>query len=112
MSGQAPGKGRDRFFQSQEQVQQQLRSQGDEQLQELGRTADRLHNAALVVSNEIQEQQRMLSELDQEIDREAAKMNFVMGKMAKLLKTSDSKQICLVLFLIAVLAVLLVMIFY
>lgn len=39
----------------------------------------------------------MLSELDENIDRQQEQMNFVMGGLSRLLKTSDHKQLCTVI---------------
>ena len=54
--------------------------------------------------------QRMLQELDEDIDKETEKLNFVMKRIGKLLKTSDSKQLMLivVLFLLMVFLLFLV----
>ena len=42
----------------------------------------------------------------------AEKMNFVMGKLAKLLKTKDTCQICTVLIMTFVLIVLIILVMY
>lgn len=87
---------------SSQQVHQQIMNQQDETLTELARVTDRLGQTAVVINHELQDQERLLSELDRDIDRQAEKMNYVMGKMAKLLKTSDTKQLILVLVLVVV----------
>jgi hypothetical protein len=87
---------------SSRQVHQQIINQQDETLTELARVTDRLGQTAQVINTELQDQQRLLSELDRDIDRQQEKMNYVMGKMAKLLKTSDTKQLMLVIILMIV----------
>jgi hypothetical protein len=84
---------------SSRQVHQQIINQQDETLTELARVTDRLGQTAIVINSELQDQQRLLSELDRDIERQSEKMNYVMGKMAKLLKTSDTKQIMTVIIL-------------
>ena len=90
-------------------VHQQIIAQQDETLNELARVTDRLGQTAVVINTELQDQQRLLHELDQDIDRQQEKMNYVMGKMAKLLKTSDTKQLIFVLILLIIAVVLFMM---
>lgn len=91
---------------SSKQVHEQIINQQDETLTELARVTDRLGQTALVINTELQDQQRLLGELDRDIDRQQEKMNYVMGKMSKLLKTNDTKQLMLVIVLIVVAIVL------
>ena len=91
---------------SSKQVHEQIINQQDETLTELARVTDRLGQTAVVINTELQDQQRLLSELDRDVDRQAEKMNYVMGKMAKLLRTSDTKQLMLVIVLVIVAIVL------
>ena len=85
---------------SSKQVHEQIIAQQDETLTELARVTDRLGETAVVINSELQDQQRLLSQLDNDMDRQQEKMNYVMGKMGKLLKTSDMKQIGFVIFLL------------
>lgn len=95
------------FLDRQRQQQTQLRAQQDEDLEMLSQSALRLNNTAQIINVELKEQQKMLEELDEDIDKEAEKLNFVMKRMGKLLKTSDSKQLCLIIGLSCLVAVLL-----
>mmetsp|Transcript_24140 Transcript_24140/g.47431 ORF Transcript_24140/g.47431 Transcript_24140/m.47431 type:complete len:116 (+) Transcript_24140:291-638(+) len=103
---------RDEYYRNQQQQQQMLIRDQDEKLDELGLAAERLHHTAMTINTEIKDQQVMLNELENEVDAEAEKMNFVMKKMAKLLQTSDTKQICLVLFLFVVFLILVFLVMY
>lgn len=87
-------------------VHEQIIQHQDDTLTELARVTDRLGQTALVINTEIQDQQRLLSELDRSVDRQKEKMNYVMGKMAKLLKTSDTKQLLSVIVLMVVAVIL------
>jgi hypothetical protein len=91
------------------EMHQQIIAQQDDTLNELARVTDRLGQTGVVINTELQDQQRLLHELDQDIDRQQEKMNYVMGKMAKLLKTSDTKQLVFVLILLVIAVVLFVM---
>jgi len=85
------------FLNNQRQDQQQIISQQDEELTQLSKVAQRLGDTARTINVELQDQQKMLEELDEDIDRETEKLNFVMKKVGRLLKTSDSKQLCVVI---------------
>lgn len=54
----------------------------------------------------------MLTDLEADIDEAAEKMNFVMGKLAKLLKTKDTCQIWTVIGLTLVLVLLIFLLVY
>ncbi|PFH37641.1 putative syntaxin 6 protein [Besnoitia besnoiti] len=87
------------FFHTQQQQHEQLLLQQDSQLQELSQSADRLHETAMMINQELENQQRMLNELDEDIEHQTAQMNFLMRRMAKILKTSNLRQLCLILWL-------------
>eukprot|EP00386_Alphamonas_edax_P010280 GDKI01033317.1.p2 GENE.GDKI01033317.1~~GDKI01033317.1.p2 ORF type:complete len:119 (-),score=43.05 GDKI01033317.1:190-546(-) len=106
------GNKNDNFINQNKQQQQMLMQQQDEQLEELGRVAERLHTNAQLINNEIVDQQRALTDLDQDIDQQADKLNFVMKRMAKLLKTNDSNQLGLVLALFLIFIFLLFVLIY
>jgi len=98
------------FMARQRQEQVQIVAQQDEALTELSRSAQRLGETAKTINVELQDQQRMLEELDEDIDRETEKLNFVMKRIGRLLKTSDSKQLCVIIGLTVLLLVLLFLI--
>lgn len=87
-------------------------AQQDEQLDEISEIAQRLHIQATTINQELQDQNVILKKLDSEVDENIHKMNFVMKKLAKLLKTNDSKTLCTIMILLAVLVVLFVLVFY
>ena len=90
-------------------IHQQIIAQQDDTLIELARVTDRLGQTAVVINTELQDQERLLHELDRDIDRQQEKMNYVMGKMAKLLRTNDTKQLIFVLILLVIAVVLFMM---
>lgn len=94
------------FLDRQRMEQAQIIAQQDEALAELSASAQRLGHTAQTINVELREQQRMLEALDEGIDRETEKLNFVMKRMGRLLKTSDNKQLCLIVGLIVLLVVL------
>merc|ERR1712232_820203 len=90
--------------------QQLIVQQQDEALTELSKSAERLGQTAKTINIELQDHQRMLEELDEDIDRETEKLNFVMKRMGRLLKTSDNKQLCVIIGLVILAIVLLFLI--
>jgi hypothetical protein len=95
------------FISRQRQDQQMITQQQDDVLLELSKSAERLGQTAKTINIELQDHQRMLEELDEDIDRETEKLNFVMKRMGRLLKTSDNKQLCVIIGLVILAIVLL-----
>lgn len=94
------------FLERQRQEQQQIVAQQDQDLNLFSQSAKRLRETAKVINVELQDQQKMLEELDDDIDREVEKLNFVLKRVGKLLKTSNRGQLLLVVGLSALLMVL------
>lgn len=94
------------FLSRQRQDQQQIVAQQDETLTQISQSAQRLGEAARTINLELQDQQHMLEELDKDVDKETEKLNFVMKRMGRLLKTGDSKQLCLIIGLFVLMVVL------
>eukprot|EP00927_Polykrikos_kofoidii_P023237 TRINITY_DN21468_c0_g1_i1.p1 TRINITY_DN21468_c0_g1~~TRINITY_DN21468_c0_g1_i1.p1 ORF type:complete len:250 (-),score=62.78 TRINITY_DN21468_c0_g1_i1:117-866(-) len=95
------------FLARERQTQMQLVANQDDQLAELGKNAQKLGEIAKHVNRELQEQQNMLEELDVDIEKETEKLNFVMKRIGRLMKTSDNKQIWVIVVLCILFVVLL-----
>ena len=67
-----------------------LREQ-DQGLEELGTAVDRVGRMADAMNQELNAQNRMLGDLEVEVENTNEQMNFVMGKLSKLLKTKGRK---------------------
>jgi len=87
----------DNFMSNQRQEQAQIMAQQEDHLDELAKSARRLGENARVINVELQDQQRMLEQLEDDIDKESEKLNFVMKRIGKLMKTNDNKQICMII---------------
>mmetsp|Transcript_22645 Transcript_22645/g.51786 ORF Transcript_22645/g.51786 Transcript_22645/m.51786 type:complete len:247 (-) Transcript_22645:101-841(-) len=96
----------DSFLSNQRQDQQQIVAQQEDHLDELAKSARRLGENARVINVELQDQQRMLEQLEDDIDKESEKLNFVMKRIGKLMKTNDNKQICMIIGLFVFMLVL------
>jgi len=88
------------------QSHRQIMARQDEDLTELARATNRLGEAAVTINHELQDQQRMLNELDREVDRQTEKLSYVTRKTAQLLQTSDTKQIYMIFVLTAICVIL------
>lgn len=97
----------EKFLRGQKEEQQQILQNQDEQLSELSKSAERLNNTAVVINQELQDHQRMLQELDEDIDRETEKLGFVMKRIGRLMKTSDRKELCVIVALSGLFVILL-----
>mmetsp|Transcript_30777 Transcript_30777/g.65476 ORF Transcript_30777/g.65476 Transcript_30777/m.65476 type:complete len:138 (-) Transcript_30777:87-500(-) len=86
--------------------QAQIMARQDEALTELSTSAQRLTHTALAINTELRDQTRMLEELDSDIERETENLNFVMRRLGRLMRTGDSKQLCLIVGLFVLLVVL------
>mmetsp|Transcript_46486 Transcript_46486/g.105014 ORF Transcript_46486/g.105014 Transcript_46486/m.105014 type:complete len:247 (+) Transcript_46486:144-884(+) len=100
------------FIHDQQAEARMIISQQDEDLEELGQGVDRLHEMGQGINEELKQQNKMLNELDRDLDEAAEKMNFVMGKLAKLLKTKDTCQIWTIIILTLVLVLLIFLVIY
>eukprot|EP01042_Synura_sphagnicola_P003302 gene3302-4087_t len=87
------------------QVKQNIDKQ-DEALAKLGVAVDSLGEKGRVIHEELVDQNRKLNKLDDDLDEAGNKMNFVMAKLSKLLKTKDGCQIWTIVILALVLVVL------
>mmetsp|Transcript_10675 Transcript_10675/g.26142 ORF Transcript_10675/g.26142 Transcript_10675/m.26142 type:complete len:278 (-) Transcript_10675:238-1071(-) len=109
---QRPGGGRelDDFVAQGTQNQRQLVKEQDEQLAELSKCTERLNQTAQVINTELKEQERMLTELDEDIDRETEKMSFVMRRLGILMQSSDRSQLWTILILFCIFMFLLMLV--
>jgi len=94
------------FLRNQRQQTHQIIDQQDIALTDLGASVDRLGDMGRVINTELREQNQMLDELDDDIDEAGNKMNFVMAKLAKLLKTKDGCLIWTIVLLTLLLVIL------
>lgn len=77
-------------------------AQQDSQLEQLGSAVERLGDMAGSINDELKEQNRMLEQLDEDLDDAGNKMNTVMTTLAKSLRTKDSCELYTVIILILI----------
>jgi hypothetical protein len=105
-AGTSIERGNTTFVRGQQQITREAISQQDEALGELGNAVDRLHIVGTAINEELKDHNRLLNELDKDLDDAGEKMNFVMAKLSVLLKTKDGCQIWTIVILAVILIVL------
>merc|ERR1711920_655852 len=78
----------------------------EQELVELSKTTQRLGQTAQVINQELRQQQQILDELNDDMEREMEKMDFLTKGMGRLLKTNNWWQVYLIVGLILVFALL------
>ncbi|OWZ17334.1 Syntaxin 6 [Phytophthora megakarya] len=102
----------ERYLEDETQRQQQIMQEQDKSLAGLETDITRLHGVTVEISNEVKQQNKMLDDLNDDMEEAQERMNFVMGRLSKLLKTKDKCQLGLILFLVAVLVVMIFLVVY
>lgn len=98
------------FLEGQAQQQQMLHRQQDEHLEELEHGATRLGHMAVAIGDEIDHQNIMLDEMADDVEMTSGRMDAVLGRMDKMLKTSSRCQTWTILTLMAVLFLLMILV--
>jgi len=100
------------FIRNQRQQQHQIIEQQDVMLGDLGSAVDRLGDMGRGINEELKEQNTMLGQMDEDLDEAGEKMNFVMARLAKLLKTKDGCQLWTIIILCLILALLVALVIW
>lgn len=100
------------FLGSQQQRQQQIIRQQDQELDQLGESVTRIGHVGLQIHEELAQQGTMLDELDEDIEGTATRLQAAQKRMNHVLKKAGMRgQLCIILGLTALLAILVVMAF-
>ena len=98
------------FIEDRQQMQEMIVREQDEHLDALGEGATRLGHVALAINDEINAQNVMLDGLQNDLDLTSGRMEQVLGKVDKLLKTDSRWQTNTILTLMMVLLVLILLV--
>ena len=90
----------DAYLRDQRQQQQEMRREQDLSLDKLGSGLDRLNEMATTIDSELKDQDKILTDIDAEMDVAQNKMDGAIGAIAKLMKTKDKCQICVIVGLV------------
>mmetsp|Transcript_14583 Transcript_14583/g.51883 ORF Transcript_14583/g.51883 Transcript_14583/m.51883 type:complete len:115 (-) Transcript_14583:255-599(-) len=100
------------FIHNQHARTRQVMEEQDENIEQLDGAVDRIHHMAEEIHGELKTQTRLIDDLEAGLDETTEKMNFVMGKLAKLLKTKDTCQLMTIVILTVVLIVLVLLVIW
>jgi len=78
------------------QEQAQLRREQDAGLDRMGNSLDRLAEMADTIGNELKEQDKILTDVSEDIDKTQSKMDGAMRSIEKLLKTKSTCQLAVI----------------
>jgi regulator of vacuolar morphogenesis len=95
------------FLRSQGFKQQSLRAEQEDFMVDIGKAATRMKEVALTVNTELSYQQRLLEDVDADIERETENLQGVMKHVGKLLQTNDRSQLYVIIALSVLFLVLL-----
>mmetsp|Transcript_11416 Transcript_11416/g.34654 ORF Transcript_11416/g.34654 Transcript_11416/m.34654 type:complete len:152 (-) Transcript_11416:338-793(-) len=101
------------FVAGQRQVKQQHMQDQEEQLSELAKSANRLGDLSLIISGEISEQNRMLDDVEKDLDRASDLMDALRSKTKKLIEKSGGfSWFSLIIVLSIIMVVLFMLVIY
>ncbi|GAB9471240.1 hypothetical protein Gpo141_00008460 [Globisporangium polare] len=101
-----------RFLEDQHQRQSHILEEQDQNLEGLSKSVTSLNAVAVEINHEIKAQNKMLDDLTDDVGEAQERMNFVMERMSRLLKTKDKCQLGLIIFLVFVLVVMVFLVIY
>jgi len=103
----------DAYIRNQAQVQDQIIRQQDTDLDDLSNVVGVLGQIGTSIHSELEQQSRILDDLEAGVDNTSGRLNSVMRRVNKLLEsTSDRVQWCLIIVLTLILIGLVIVVFY
>jgi len=103
----------EQFIQDQNQRQAQIIRQQDTSLVRLQSTVGTLKEMGKTIGSQLEEHEQIITEIDVEVDKASSGLKGVIKKVNQLIdKTSDGKQMCIIVMLILVLVALIAVVFY
>ncbi len=100
------------FIQDQQANAQMMMTRQDECLEDLEGAVERVGQIAGAINTELGVQNKMLKELESDVDEAEARMGVVMSKLGKLLQTKDGCQLGTIIGLAILLVVITFLVFY
>lgn len=97
----------DDFIQRQIKNQRIQMKKQDEGLEMLSESVNRLGVMSLGISEELNNQNMMLDDMENDLDKATADLNIVTRKTRELIKKSGSKRNCMIIFALSIIVVIL-----
>ncbi|KAL9392433.1 hypothetical protein Peur_016353 [Populus x canadensis] len=102
----------DDFIQSESDRQMLLIKQQDDELDELSASVERIGGVGLTIHEELLAQERIIDDLDTEMDTTSNRLDFVQKKVAMVMKKASAKgQLMMIVFLVVLFIILFVLVF-
>jgi len=98
----------DDFIQRQIKNQRVQMKKQDEGLEILSESVNRLGVMSLGISEELNNQNMMLDDMDNDLDRATTDLNIVTRKTRELIKKSGGKKNCIIIFVLSLIIILLI----
>ncbi|PON91984.1 Syntaxin [Trema orientale] len=103
----------DDFIASESDRQLLLIKQQDEELDELSASVQRIGGVGLTIHEELLQQEKIIEDLDKEMDSTSNRLDFVQKKVAMVMKKAGAKgQMMMILFLVVLFIILFVLVFF
>lgn len=100
------------FVRDQQAQQQAVRAQQDQTLDRMGNSLETLGEMAKGIQTELQEQEKILDDVDRDVDEAQNKMDKAIQGIEKLLKTKDKCQLATIFILVGVFIAVAIVAFY
>ncbi|XP_031484771.1 syntaxin-61 isoform X1 [Nymphaea colorata] len=111
-SDQYPTESNDDYISSETDRQMLLIRQQDQELDELSASVERIGGVGLTIHEELLGQEKILEDLNQEMDSTSNRLDFVQKKVAMVMKKAGAKgQIMMIVFLLVLFIILFVLVF-
>ena len=108
--GGRPNEEDDDFYARSGETQKLLLRDQDETLKSLANSVDRVQSMALRVNEELADQNKILVDIDNEVDRTGGKLASVHSSLKKLANDTDRGKYCVICLLIGLLVWLIMMV--
>lgn len=103
----------DDFISSESDRQLLLIKKQDEELDELSASVQRIGGVGLTIHEELLQQEKIIEDLDKEMDSTSNRLDFVQKKVAMVMKKAGAKgQMMMILFLVVLFIILFVLVFF
>ena len=100
----------DDFYSRESETQSLLSKQQDAQLHHLEASVDRVSGMAHRVNEELRDQNRMIDDIDEEVDRTSGKLAGLQTQLRRISNEKDKGKYCVILCLVVLLFILVSMI--
>ena len=100
----------DDFYSRSGETQKLLLREQDDTLKQLANSVDRVQSMAIRVNDELADQNRLLTDIDDEVDRTESKLASVHKSLKMLANDSDRGKYCVILLLMGLLVWLIMMV--